>query len=105
MPMPPRVPWRESPYKTPRGVDGRKIKLEVDDDQSAPATNLTAAQNLVQNKKVFGIVDYSSFAFGGIKYLQQHGVPVTGGGFDGPEWGMQPYTNMFSYLPPVETPF
>ena len=87
------------------GVDGRKIVLDVADDQSSPSLDQTAVQSLVENKNVFGIIDYSSFAFGGIKYLQANNIPITGGGFDGPEWGQQPYSNMFSYLPPVETPF
>ena len=30
------------------------------------------------------------------KVPNQQGVPVTGGFFDGPEWGTQPYTNMFA---------
>ena len=30
------------------------------------------------------------------KYPQQAGVPVTGTYDDGPEWGTQPYTNMFA---------
>ena len=30
------------------------------------------------------------------KYPQQQGVPVTGSYTDGPEWGQQPYTNMFA---------
>jgi len=32
-------------------------------------------------------------------------VPVTGVGIDGPEWGQQPYTNMFEFGPPSYTPF
>ena len=30
------------------------------------------------------------------RYPQEHGIPVTGGSFDGPEWGTQPYANMFA---------
>ena len=30
------------------------------------------------------------------KYPQQAGMPVTGAFTDGPEWGTQPYTNMFA---------
>lgn len=78
------------------GVDGRRIKLIVVDDQSSPLQDNTAGQDLV-SKGVFGITNFSPLAFGGVKYLNQQGVPVTGGAFDGPEWGQQPYTNMFSY--------
>jgi hypothetical protein len=48
------------------------------------------------SKGVTGIVSVSPLFFDGAKYAQQAGVPVTGGYFDGPEWGEQPYTNMFS---------
>lgn len=78
------------------GVDGRKLKLVVVDDQSSPSLDNTAGQDLVA-KGVFGIIQFSPFAFEGARYLNQQGVPVTGGGFDGTEWGEQPYTNMFSY--------
>ena len=38
----------------------------------------------------------SSYYFGSSKITAQAGVPITGSGFDGPEWGQQPNTNMFS---------
>ena len=44
------------------GVNGRKIDLEIIDDESSGA-NLTAAQDLVQNRKVFAVIDNSAFAF------------------------------------------
>lgn len=78
------------------GVDGRKIKLIVEDDQSSPTEDGTAASALL-SQGVFGIINFSPFAFGSDSILEQAGVPVTGGAFDGPEWGEQPYTNMFSY--------
>jgi branched-chain amino acid transport system substrate-binding protein len=80
------------------GVDGRKIKLITEDDQSTPDDNAAAAQALV-SKGVFGVIDESPFVFGGTKVLQQAGVPVTGSGTTGPEWGEQPNTNMFSTAP------
>ena len=87
------------------GVDGRQIQLVTVDDTSTTAGDLTAAQTLVQEKDVFGIIGYSSFLFASTKYLQQQGIPVTGDAFDGPEWGMQPYNNMFSANPPASTPY
>ena len=39
----------------------------------------------------------SAFNFGSYRYLHQQRIPITGGGFDGPEWGQQPNTNMFAY--------
>ncbi len=83
------------------GLNGRQIKMIVADDQSSPTGNLTASQDLV-GKGVFAVVDYTPYAFGGYKYLQQQGIPVTGGAFDGPEWGMQPNTNMFAYTGGVD---
>src|SRR3954447_25334757 len=64
------------------GVNGRKIKLEIIDDKSSGA-NLTAAQDLVQNRNVFAVVDNSAFAFLTWRYLKDQGVPMIGGGFDG----------------------
>src|SRR5438046_2369044 len=44
------------------GVNGRKIETEIIDDLSSGA-NLTGAQDLVQNRKVFAVVNNSPFAF------------------------------------------
>ena len=81
------------------GIDGRKIKLIVKDDQTSPATNQSASNALIA-QGVFGVIDESPVAFGGYKVLQQQGVPVTGGAYDGPEWYEQPNTNMFSITGP-----
>jgi branched-chain amino acid transport system substrate-binding protein len=81
------------------GVNGRKLVVVTADDQSAVAGDLTGAQDLVQNKKVFAVIGYSPYQFGSTTYLQKAGVPVVGAAFDGPEWGLQPFTNMFSYVP------
>jgi len=81
------------------GIDGRKIKLIVKDDQTSPATDQTATEALLA-QGVFGVIDESPVTFGGYKILQQQGVPVTGGAYDGPEWYQQPNTNMFSITGP-----
>jgi branched-chain amino acid transport system substrate-binding protein len=78
------------------GIDGRTVDLVVADAGSSPGGFLTAAQDLV-SKGVFAIIPDSSFTFGGYRYLQQHGIPVVGNAQDGPEWGQQPNTNMFSF--------
>ena len=80
------------------GVDGRQIKLATADDTSSPGGAATAAAVLV-SKNVFAMIGESPFIFGGAQYLQKHGLPVVGGGYDGPEWGTQPYTNMFALMP------
>ncbi len=84
------------------GIDGRQIQMVTVDGLSTPAGNLAAAQQLI-SKGVFAVIDYSSFTFGGYKALQAAGIPVTGWSFDGPEWGQEPNSNMFSYLPPISS--
>jgi branched-chain amino acid transport system substrate-binding protein len=79
------------------GINGRKIQVIDVDDTSTAAGDVTATQDLL-NKGVFLIENYSPYAYGGYRVAQAAGVPVTGGGFDGPEWGTKPNTNMFSYL-------
>lgn len=78
------------------GINGRKLTLTAVDDGGSLTQNQTAAQDLV-SKNVFGVIAGTPFFFASGKYLNQQGVPVTGGGFDGPEWGQQPNTNMFSF--------
>ncbi len=80
------------------GVNGRKLSLNVKDDTSTVSGFATAAQ-LLTSSGVFGIIADSAFVFAGYRPLQQQGVPVVGAGVDGPEWGEQPNTNMFSVLP------
>ena len=77
------------------GVNGRKIKTIVLDDQTNPTADATAVQEAV-SKGVTGIVAVSAVFFEGAKYANQAGIPVTGASSDGPEWGTQPYTNMFA---------
>jgi ABC-type branched-subunit amino acid transport system substrate-binding protein len=84
---------------TEGGVDGRKIKLIVMDDQTDPVTDKTVTGALIA-KGVFGVIDDSAVTYGGYELLEQAGVPVTGGAYDGPEWYEQPNTNMFSISGP-----
>jgi branched-chain amino acid transport system substrate-binding protein len=63
------------------GVNGRKIKLEAIDDQSA--NNLNDAKDLVQNRNAFIVINDSAFAFATYRYLNDAGVPEIGAGFDG----------------------
>lgn len=86
------------------GVDGRKLELIVEDDMSNPNQNQVDARDLV-SQGVFGVIEYSPFAFTAARYLHQQGIPVTGEEFDGPEWGQQPYTNMFSWTAPLDSSF
>ena len=77
------------------GVNGHKIVPLVIDDQTSPTAVVTAVQDAI-SKGAFGIVSASPLFFEAAKYPQEQGIPVTGGSFDGPEWGQQPYTNMFA---------
>jgi branched-chain amino acid transport system substrate-binding protein len=77
------------------GINGHKIVPLVLDDQSSPSAVVTAVQDAI-SKGAIGIVSDSPVFFLAAKYPQQEGIPVTGGSFDGPEWGEQPYTNMFA---------
>jgi branched-chain amino acid transport system substrate-binding protein len=78
------------------GVDGHKINPVVLDDQTSPSAISTAVQDAL-SKGALGIVSTSPLFFLAAKYPNQQGVPVTGGFFDGPEWGTPPYnSNMFA---------
>ncbi len=76
------------------GVNGHKLVPLVIDDQTSPSQIATAVQEA--DSKAFGIVSQSPLFFLAAKYPQQQGIPVTGSYSDGPEWGQQPYTNMFA---------
>src|SRR5579863_9225911 len=84
------------------GVNGRKIELVEEDDASTPVGNMTAT-DLLLNKGVFGVLEDNSATFGSAHLLNQKGIPVIGPALDGPEWGEQPYTNMFSVTGTVST--
>jgi branched-chain amino acid transport system substrate-binding protein len=78
------------------GVNGHKLVGMVLDDQTSPNQIVTAVQDAL-SKGAFGIVSTSPLFFLAAKYPNQQGVPVTGGFFDGPEWGTAPYnSNMFA---------
>ncbi len=76
------------------GANGHKLVPLVIDDQTSPSEITTAAQDA--DSKAFGIVAQSPVFFLAAKYPQEAGMPVTGAYTDGPEWGTQPYTNMFA---------
>jgi branched-chain amino acid transport system substrate-binding protein len=77
------------------GINGHKISTVIIDDQTNPSLDQTAVQSAV-SKGVTGIVAVSALFYEGAKYANQAGIPVTGASSDGPEWGTQPYTNMFA---------
>jgi branched-chain amino acid transport system substrate-binding protein len=77
------------------GVDGHRLVPLVLDDQTSTTEVATAVQSAL-SKGAFGIVSATPLFFLAAKYPQEQGVPVTGSYTDGPEWGEQPYTNMFA---------
>ncbi len=77
------------------GVNGHKLVGIVEDDQTSPSVAPTAIQTAL-SKGAVGLVSVGALFFEGAKFPQQAGVPVTGSSQDGPEWGQQPYTNMFA---------
>ena len=78
------------------GVNGHKIQTVILDDQTSPSQIVTAVQDAM-SKNPIGIVSISPLFFLAAKYPNQAGIPVTGGFFDGPEWGTPPYqSNMFA---------
>ena len=73
----------------------RQIELVVKDDQANQANNLTAAQQLVEEEEVFGIIEQSNVSDGSAKYLNEEKIPVAGWHIGQKEWGI--YPNMFSW--------
>ncbi len=78
------------------GVNGRMLKLDTADTTSSPTGALAAAQVLVAQKAVFGVIAVSALTFGSSVYLHSAGIPVVGSALDGPEWYIEPNTNMFN---------
>ena len=77
------------------GVNGRKLTLVTEDDQSSPTTVLSAAQKLVQQEGVFAVMEESAVFSSAYRYLQQQNVPVLSGrSIDGAEWGDPSVSNM-----------
>jgi branched-chain amino acid transport system substrate-binding protein len=78
------------------GVNGRKIDLVSIDDKSG--ANLTAAEDLVQNRDAFAVVNDSALALLSYRYLRDQGVPMIGGGFDGSYYYDRGNENIISSL-------
>ena len=85
------------------GINGRKIDLSIVDDQTNPSLTTSGVQDAISGGAV-GIVANSPLFSLAAKYAQQAGIPVTGNSSDGPEWGEQPYTNMFDAFRGSENP-
>jgi branched-chain amino acid transport system substrate-binding protein len=76
------------------GVNGRKLKLTNVDDGASVEKSVTAANQLLQRDKAFGILMAEPLTSGSAPVFAQHDVPVAGYNVT-PEWGK--YKNMFGY--------
>jgi branched-chain amino acid transport system substrate-binding protein len=73
----------------------RHITFTPVDDVGDPARNVTAAQQLVEQNGVFGIIENSLQADASARYLHQQGVPVAGWHLGLASFGT--YPNMFGW--------
>jgi branched-chain amino acid transport system substrate-binding protein len=78
------------------GVDGKKLAYEQVDTTSTVPGTLSAAQTLVQNDHVLGILDGAFNLSGAVNYLKQQNVPVVGFSSASQDFGEAAFTNMFS---------
>jgi branched-chain amino acid transport system substrate-binding protein len=80
-----------------------KITTVPGDDQSSAQGSLAAAQKLVQQDKVFAILNSSAFIFGAGPFLTTAGkdTPLLGGGYDGAKQWLDPNVKNFFPAPPV----
>jgi branched-chain amino acid transport system substrate-binding protein len=79
------------------GVNGRKLDVTYVDDASS-GQNLTAAQDLVQNKRVYLLINDSAFAFLTYRWALDNDVAYIGGGFDGTHYGQAGNEKLISAL-------
>jgi branched-chain amino acid transport system substrate-binding protein len=78
------------------GVNGRKLDYVMADDQSTGPGAVAGARKLIQQDKVYGILENSAFFSAAAATTTQAGIPVTGVSFDaGPEWFDPKSTNIF----------
>lgn len=76
------------------GVNGRKINLDIVDDQSSPVTAVTAVSSLM-SKPVFSMIYNSAALNDSTVFSGPHsaGIPVVGAPLATNLWETQPYTN------------
>jgi branched-chain amino acid transport system substrate-binding protein len=78
------------------GVGGRKLEYVTADDTSTGPGAVAAAQQLIEQDHVYGIMEDTSFFSAAAETTTKAGVPVTGVSFDaGPEWWNKSETNIF----------
>lgn len=71
--------WADS-VNTSGGINGRPVKLYVEDDAGSTSTSVTAVKRLVEQDHVVAIVGQASLnADPWASYVEQKGIPVVGG--------------------------
>jgi branched-chain amino acid transport system substrate-binding protein len=80
-------------------LGSRKVDLVVRDDAADQTKNLQQVRDLVENAKVWAIIEVTSASGGGAAYLNQHGIPVTGWHVGVPAWSID--ANMFTFRLPT----
>jgi ABC-type branched-subunit amino acid transport system substrate-binding protein len=78
------------------GIHGRKITFAWRDDAGSNLQNLQAMHDLVDNERVFGVVESTTAAAGGADFLHAQGIPVAGLPAE-PLWADHTYNNMFAH--------
>jgi len=71
--------WADS-VNAAGGINGYKVKVIVEDDHSNPGASLVDAENLVGSDHVVAVVDSTNNDSAWATYVEQHHVPVIGGG-------------------------
>jgi branched-chain amino acid transport system substrate-binding protein len=63
------------------GINGHKVKLISEDTGFNPSTALSEVKQMVEQDHIIALIaDQSSFDATFVPYLQQHGIPLVGGG-------------------------
>ncbi|WP_307874634.1 ABC transporter substrate-binding protein [Frankia nepalensis] len=78
------------------GIHGRRVVYAWRDDASTADQNRAVVRDLVENEDVFGLVEASIAAAGGLDYLVERNIPVTGMPAE-PLWTDPANRNMFAY--------
>ena len=78
------------------GINGHKLQSLIIDDQTSASLEATGTEEAASRGAIGIVVNAPVWGDGGAQAAQKAGMPVTGSSSDGPEWGEQPYTNMFA---------
>ncbi len=78
------------------GINGHKLQALIIDDQTSPTTGATQTEAAASKGAIGLVANDALFGAGAAQASNKAGLPVTGSGTDGPEWGEQPFTNLFA---------